>query len=73
MRTVIMLILVLGGLLVVSAWGAWELWTEVEDDAMSVHGVIALVAGAFFTLALGGGLMALVFHSSRKGYDDEVM
>lgn len=39
--------------------------------AMSVHGYIALGLGALFTFALTAGLMALVFYSSRHGYDDE--
>jgi hypothetical protein len=26
--------------------------------------------GIFFTLAIGGGLMVLIFYSSRAGYDE---
>ncbi|GBD41976.1 hypothetical protein HRbin39_01363 [bacterium HR39] len=37
---------------------------------MGLHGWIALALGALVTLLLGGGLMALVFHSARRGYDD---
>jgi hypothetical protein len=39
---------------------------------MSTHGWIALILGTLLSLALGGGLMALVFHSARKGYDDRI-
>jgi hypothetical protein len=39
---------------------------------MSVHGWIALGLGTFLSLAVGGGLMALVFYSARKGYDDRI-
>ena len=33
---------------------------------------IALGLCTLFTLALGGGLMALMFHSAHKGYDDRI-
>lgn len=47
-------------------------WEGSGGSAMSVHGYIALGLGALFTFALAAGLMALVFYSSRQGYDDEV-
>ena len=31
--------------------------------------MIALILGVVFSMLLGGGLMALVFWSNRKGYD----
>jgi hypothetical protein len=37
---------------------------------LSVHGWIALAAGVLVSLVLGGGLMALSFYSSRRGYDE---
>ena len=30
----------------------------------------ALTLGTVLSLAIGGGLMALVFHSANKGYDE---
>lgn len=39
---------------------------------MSLHGWIALVGGGVLTFALAGGLMWLVFHSARRGYDEAV-
>ena len=42
---------------------------EVE---ISRGGLLAIAGGAVFTMLLGGGLMALVFYSSRKGHDDAV-
>lgn len=33
-------------------------------------GYVALVLGVVFSLVVGVGLMALVFYSSRKGYDE---
>jgi hypothetical protein len=37
---------------------------------MDKHGWIALGLGSFFSLVIGCGLMALMFFSSRYGYDD---
>jgi hypothetical protein len=31
---------------------------------------VAIAGGVVFSLVVGGGLMALVFYSSRHGYDD---
>ncbi|MBI1188210.1 MAG: hypothetical protein GC206_12925 [Alphaproteobacteria bacterium] len=45
---------------------------ENEFAAMNMHGWLALALGAGLTLLLGAGLMALVFFSARKGYDDRV-
>ena len=45
-------------------WG-WNL-TNAEIDA---PGKIALVLGVVLSVALGGGLMALLFWSHNKGYD----
>jgi hypothetical protein len=36
------------------------------------RGWIALALGTLVSLAVGGGLMALVFHSANKGYDDRI-
>jgi len=37
---------------------------------MSVHGYVAMILGIIFSLLVGCGLMALVFYSSRRGYDE---
>jgi hypothetical protein len=37
---------------------------------MSLAGYLSLVLGGLATLALGMGLMALVFYSNREGFDD---
>jgi hypothetical protein len=39
-------------------------------EALSGHFLIAMVLGIVFSVAVGGGLMALVFYSSRHGYDE---
>lgn len=57
-------------LLLALAGAAWLLaaWDAVP---IGIHGWIALILGVIFSLAVGGGLMALVFVSSRRGYDDK--
>jgi hypothetical protein len=66
---VFLLTISLGGILAIVMFGALTGW---DSSAMSIHGWIALGLGTFFSLALGAGLMALVFHSAHKGYDDRV-
>ncbi|TGY87540.1 hypothetical protein E5163_13975 [Marinicauda algicola] len=64
-----LLIAVLTAFLAASVWFAVQSFTQVETT-MSGHGWLALALGVILSLALGGGLMALVFFSSRRGYDD---
>jgi hypothetical protein len=44
-------------------------WTSARETDVPTSGYVALVIGVIFSLAVGFGLMALVFYSSRKGYD----
>lgn len=44
-------------------------WTST-DTSVPASGYVALVLGVVFSLVVGVGLMALVFYSSRKGYDE---
>ena len=46
-----------------------SVWTGLGDAGISEGGWVALVLGVVFTLALGVGLMALVFISNRRGFD----
>ena len=57
-------------LLAASLWFAVGLWGTAETAAMPVDGYIAMAVGIFFSIVVGCGLMALVFYSSRYGYDD---
>jgi hypothetical protein len=61
---------VLVGLLALSAGVALWAWRELGEVEMSAHGLAALALGALLTFALGAGLMALVFFSNRRGYDE---
>jgi hypothetical protein len=45
-------------------------WTGIGDSEISGAGWLAMGLGVVATLALGIGLMALVFISSRRGYDE---
>jgi hypothetical protein len=46
-----------------------SVWRGLGDSGISAAGWVALVLGVVVTLALGVGLMALVFISSRRGFD----
>ena len=51
-----------------SVWFLFYGWT-LTDAEISTQGYIALSLGIVFSMLVGGGLMALVFYSNRKGYD----
>jgi hypothetical protein len=55
-------------LLAVSILYAADIWTSI-DAQMSGIGWGMLIAGVVVSVLLGGGLMALVFYSSRNDYD----
>lgn len=55
----------------VSYWGATVL-LSVQGVELSMHGKIAMGLGVFFTMFVGVGLMALIFHSNRHGHDEAV-
>jgi hypothetical protein len=59
-------------LLAVSLWFAATAWTHFDtgDIDIPVYGYVAIAGGVLMSLVVGGGLMALVFYSSRHGYDD---
>ena len=44
-------------------------WNSTDVE-MPVTGYVAMTLGIIFSLALGGGLMGLMFYSSRHGYDE---
>jgi hypothetical protein len=66
-----LLIGVLVALALLSLWAGIAGWNLESDVQMSGHGYAAMAIGIVASLAVGIGLMALVFYSSRKGYDDE--
>jgi hypothetical protein len=63
---VLVAVIVVGAALALVA----TMWAAIGDAEISAGGWVALVLGVLVALALGFGLMALVFISSRSGYDD---
>jgi len=47
-----------------------SLWSGLGESEISLAGWLAMALGVILTLGLGIGLMALVFISSRRGYDE---
>jgi uncharacterized membrane protein YuzA (DUF378 family) len=45
-------------------------WGAIGDTGIDANGWIALILGVVVTLAVGIGLMSLVFISNRRGYDE---
>ena len=64
------LVIALFALLALSVWFAAYAWTHIGGDPIPAYGYVAIAGGVVFSLVVGGGLMALVFYSSRHGYDD---
>jgi hypothetical protein len=64
------LIVVLVVILAAACFFAYAGLTVHSEFQMPVGGYVALGFGAFFSLIVGIGLMALVFYSNRAGYDD---
>ena len=62
-------LVVLIGFLGASIWYAVHSWNAIGVAHMSTFGWFALIAGSLITVAVGGGLMALIFYSSRNNYD----
>jgi hypothetical protein len=59
-------------LVVATAAVAGYIWWQLGDVEMSAMGIVAMVGGVAVALGLGIGLMWLVFHSHKRGYDDDV-
>jgi cation transporter-like permease len=64
------LVIALVALLALSVWFAAYAWTHLGGDPLPTYGYVAIAGGVVVSLVVGGGLMALVFYSSRHGYDD---
>jgi prolipoprotein diacylglyceryltransferase len=62
-------IVVLIGFLIASVAYAIHAWSALDGVGISTTGWVFLVLGVFFTVLVGGGLMALLFYSSRHHYD----
>lgn len=65
-----LVIAVLLALLAAALWFAYGLWTSVGSADLPAGLYVAMGLGTLFSLIVGCGLMALVFYSSRAGYDE---
>ena len=66
----IALVAFLLAVLAFSLWYAARTWISIQGPPMPATGYVAMTLGVVFSLVVGGGLMALLFYSSRHGYDE---
>jgi membrane protein DedA with SNARE-associated domain len=64
------IIAILLGLLIWTGILAGKGWSSAVGTEVPVAGYVAMAIGVVFSVLLGVGLMALVFYSSRAGYDE---
>jgi hypothetical protein len=57
-------------LLVLAIVGVSLSGTDDLAAGVSGPGTLAMIFGVLFTIAVGVGLMGLIFYSSRRGYDE---
>lgn len=64
------IVVILLGLLIATVTLAVFGWSSTTGIDMPLTGYIAMAIGVVFSVLVGVGLMALVFYSSRAGYDE---
>jgi hypothetical protein len=57
-------------MLIAAGWHAVGAWNAMSGAPMPTTAYVAMILGVVFSLVVGCGLMALLFYSSRHGYDD---
>ena len=57
-------------ILAAAVWFAIHAWASVGGAPMPTAGYVAMTLGIVFSVVIGCGLMALLFYSSRHGYDE---
>lgn len=65
--TLLVVLLLLLAFTLVIVYLGWKLGSGADVPA---SGYVAMVFGVLVSLAVGFGLMAMIFYSSRKGYDE---
>ena len=63
-----LIIIILLGLFAATVWYGVRVWSATSP--MPTHGYIAMALFAVVAIAIGSGLIALMYYSQRKGYDD---
>ena len=69
--TVLVVAVLLGllGLAIYMGVAGWNMGSDSSGGSMSTTGYIAMAFGIIATLALGAGLMALMYYSSKHDRD----
>jgi hypothetical protein len=65
----VLLVLALAAMLGIAGTFAYR-GLAAPGEQLSGHFLVAMTLGTVFSIAVGCGLMALVFYSSRHGYDE---
>ena len=65
-----LVVIALMAMLVAALYYAHGIWTALGVADMPGWMYGAMIGGVVFSLLVGGGLMGLVFYSSRAGFDD---
>lgn len=64
--------LIVAAALALAAMGvAWQAWSSMADVEVGTAGTLAMIFGALATIGLAAGLIALLFISQRRGFDDQ--
>ncbi len=66
----LVLVVPLFAILAGAIWFAANAWLATSDTPMPAAGYVAMMLGVFFSVLVCAGLMALLFYSSRHGYDE---
>jgi hypothetical protein len=64
------ILIVLLSLLFATCFVVYLGWTKENGIDVPTSGYVAMAFGVVISLAVGFGLMALLFYSSRRGYDE---
>ena len=67
----IMMVVALIAIMVAALWFAASSFTAVSGPPMPPVGYAAMIMGVVLSFVVGCGLMALLFYSSRHGYDEQ--
>jgi cation transporter-like permease len=67
----IVLVLALIAIMAAALWYAVSAWLFVSGPPMPAIGYMAMIGGIVISFIVGCGLMALLFYSSRHGYDEQ--
>ena len=65
-----MIVIALVAMLAAALWYAASAWISLSGPPIPPIGYLAMALGILFSLVVGCGLMALLFYSSRHGYDE---